>query len=250
MIKTLFVSAALAAIATNAPAQDRFMPTASCTQVAGFDDPAEHRAMERYLYFAASTLLGTVLRDEPETYAELRRRTGSVCVELPYGSSVEDAVATLARQISGGPGAASPLEGEARALLQQFLTQRSNAAALTAALKPTPAELAQIFKPPALPRMQAYVDRIFGSGAITPKPGYTEILITLATTSDLIDRKPVLEEFPGGNKELLPHLQRDIPVVRFKFVEPGETLGLAFDGLYKVGDRWVMVPKGWRALEN
>ena len=33
------------------------------------------------------------------------------------------------------------------------------------------------------------------------------------------------------------------------FVEPGESLGLAFDGLIFVNGRWVLMPKPWRVLE-
>ena len=35
---------------------------------------------------------------------------------------------------------------------------------------------------------------------------------------------------------------------RFKFVTKGQTAGLAFDGLIYVNNRWVLMPKPWRAL--
>jgi len=41
-----------------------------------------------------------------------------------------------------------------------------------------------------------------------------------------------------------------IPIVRFKFVEKGETSGLAFDGLVYVDGRWTLLPKPWRSLDN
>jgi hypothetical protein len=35
-------------------------------------------------------------------------------------------------------------------------------------------------------------------------------------------------------------------VYRWKFTKPGETLGMAFDGLYQINGRWVLMPKPWR----
>jgi hypothetical protein len=221
------------------------MPTASCTQVAGLEAPNEHRAMERYLFFAASALLQTTLSDSPETYAERRRRSGAVCVDMPYGTSIEDAVTAMAQSAGNS---ANTIESEARALLGRFLQPGADLAGLTQSLRPTEAELAMIFKPALLPAVTAYTDRVFNSGTVGPNTGQTELLVVPATTSDLIDGKPVLQEFPGGYEKLLPYLNRDIPIIRFKFVEPGETLGMAFDGLYKVGSRWVLIPKAWRAV--
>ncbi len=229
--------------ASAASAQDRFMPTASCTQVAGFDDAAEHQAMERYLYFAVTSMLETTLPDTAETYAELRRRTGTVCVDMPYGTSIENAVIALVSGLSSS----SP-EDEARALLGKFLDPGADRRALTAALRPTQAELAMIFKSALLPAVTAYVDSIYDGAAIGPNQGQTELLVVTATTTELINRDPVIGKFPGGYNELLPYLNRGIPIVRFKFVEPGETLGMAFDGLYKVSDRWVLIPKAWRVV--
>jgi hypothetical protein len=57
-----------------------------------------------------------------------------------------------------------------------------------------------------------------------------------------------LNEFPGGYKDVLAHMKPGIPIVRFKFVEPGKRLGMAFDGLVHVNGRWVLMPRPWRAL--
>ena len=37
-----------------------------------------------------------------------------------------------------------------------------------------------------------------------------------------------------------------LKVYRFKFVEPGEDLGMAFDGLVNVNGHWRIFPKPWR----
>jgi hypothetical protein len=39
-----------------------------------------------------------------------------------------------------------------------------------------------------------------------------------------------------------------LKIYRFKFVEPGKDLGMAFDGLIYVNGHWRIFPKPWRAL--
>jgi hypothetical protein len=73
--------------------------------------------------------------------------------------------------------------------------------------------------------------------------------VVRATTAGLLAGDAVLSDFPGGYKDILPYMIGDHPIVRFKFITSGETLGLAFDGLVFVNDRWVLMPKPWRYLE-
>ena len=68
------------------------------------------------------------------------------------------------------------------------------------------------------------------------------------TTGELVQGKPLLDKFPGGYKKILQYFRANVPIVRFKFVTKGETLGLAFDGLIHVNGRWVIMPKPWRSL--
>jgi hypothetical protein len=92
-------------------------------------------------------------------------------------------------------------------------------------------------------------DGLFVPGAvIRPKPGQTELLSIFTTTGALKRGDPVLAEFPGGYKDVLDYIVGDVPIARFKFVEPGEDLGLAFDGLVHVNGRWVFMPKPWNGL--
>ena len=80
------------------------------------------------------------------------------------------------------------------------------------------------------------------------KPEQTEVLLVLARTDDLIDGKPVLEEFPGGYKRVTGEMKRGIAIARFKFVQPGSPSGMAFDGLVHVNGRWVLIPRPWIGL--
>lgn len=247
-MRALPVLFAAALLASPAYAEGRFMPTASCEQAKGFADPQEQAAMERYLVYLASAVFKKNLPDTPAVRKTILQQMQKACTQMPSGSGFEDVAIAMVKLVMERT--APDLKTSAHTLLKQFTDPTVDKAALTQSLRPTSEDIAIIFKPSLAAKIEDYVSKVFGAGSIEPKPSYTEVLVTVASTSDLIDAGPALREFPGGYKRLRPHLRRNIPIVRFKFVEPGETLGLAFDGLYWVNDRWVLVPKGWRVVEE
>ena len=87
-----------------------------------------------------------------------------------------------------------------------------------------------------------------GQMHIAPKEGQTEVQLHSATTDQIKAGDPAASEFPGGYAEIGAQLQPGVTLYRFKFVEPGKDLGMAFDGLAHVNGRWVIFPKPWRAL--
>ena len=142
-------------------------------------------------------------------------------------------------------------EAEARQMLSQFLQPGADRAALTWKLKPTDADVRAVYAEPLAGRMIENYNAMFTPGtAIGPNEGQTEILTWHATTKQLRDGMPVLDDFPGGYGEVRQYLLGEFPIVRFKFVKPGESLGMAFDGLIHVNGRWVLMPKPWRSLDN
>lgn len=52
--------------------------------------------------------------------------------------------------------------------------------------------------------------------------------------------------FPGGYADLAPSLQPELPWVAWRYRTPTESLGLLFDGLVRIDERWVWFPKPWR----
>jgi hypothetical protein len=46
-----------------------------------------------------------------------------------------------------------------------------------------------------------------------------------------------------------PHVQPGMTWVRFKCVEPGESPGMAYDGLVLLDGRWRLFPKPWQVLQ-
>lgn len=141
-------------------------------------------------------------------------------------------------------------EAEARALLMQFLQPNADRHALTWALVPSHEEVRAVYAEPLATKMIAtYDEHLTRSVAIGPKPGQSNLLTWYATTGALKRGSDMLDEFPGGYRDVVGYFNGDHPIVRFKFVEQGATLGMAFDGLIYVGGRWVWMPKPWRSLD-
>ncbi len=141
-------------------------------------------------------------------------------------------------------------EAEARSLLLKFFAPGADLAALTAALFPSEAEVHMVYNDPLASRLAASYAAAFKPGIkFGPKPEHDDLLMYYTTTGRLQAGDPMLENFPGGYKKVLQYFKADVPIVRFKFVKKGETLGLAVDGLVYVNDHWVIMPKPWRGLD-
>ena len=135
-------------------------------------------------------------------------------------------------------------------LLNQFLNREANYRALTLTLKPRKLDYEAVYMQPLARRLQEAHEPMWANknSAIRPKKDQTEILLTMTTTDSLIAKGWELGQFPGGYKDVVAYLKPGVTIARFKFVEPGKTLGMAFDGLVHVNGRWVFIPKPWRAL--
>jgi hypothetical protein len=141
-------------------------------------------------------------------------------------------------------------EANARLMLEKFLQPGADIDALTQALFPDEADIRAVYRDPVAGLLvQNLLPRFRPGVKFTPKPEHDAILLARATTDQLIAGDPVLRDFPGGYSKVLPYMLPGVPIVRFKFVKSGETLGLAFDGLVYVNDHWVIIPKPWRYLE-
>jgi hypothetical protein len=107
-------------------------------------------------------------------------------------------------------------------------------------LKPTAAQIAEIAaNEEDAKALAAYTEQLFASipaKGIDGKPGQTETLVTSG------------DSLPGGYAQQAAHFKKGVAIYGFKYVMPGETSGMAFDGLVKLGETWVMIPKAWRAF--
>ncbi len=138
----------------------------------------------------------------------------------------------------------------AKALLAKFVAEGADTAALTAALRPTAADYAAVFVGEAAKQAESAYGPAWEAGqlVVRPKPGQSEVLLFEATTDQIKAGDEAAKDFPGGYAQVTDKLQPGVTVYRFKFVEPGKDIGMAFDGLVHVNGRWTIFPKPWRAL--
>jgi hypothetical protein len=141
-------------------------------------------------------------------------------------------------------------EEGAKALLTALMNAGPNAAKLSLELKPTSADYEAIFTTKEMAqKAETEYGKLWGmidKDPIRPKEGQTELKLFKATTEELRSRSGGASEFPGGYGRASQQLKPGLTIYRWKFVKPGESLGMAFDGLVFVNGHWVIVPKPWR----
>lgn len=162
------------------------------------------------------------------------------------------AVCVLSSQACSKKSAFPATEEGAKAMLQQFLKPGADRVKLSLALKPKSGDYAKVFADAALAKK---AETVYGGlwesvkkRPLGPKEGQTEILLWGATTDELKAQTGNSSKFPGGYKTAAAKLKSGLKVYRFKFVKPGKRLGMAFDGLYNIDGRWVLMPKPWRLM--
>jgi hypothetical protein len=120
-------------------------------------------------------------------------------------------------------------------------------AAIAARIAPRPQDFPRAFTGPA-----AEAARIAHAGAwrtppvLKPGPGQSNVIAWAARAADLGPGAPAAEFFPGGYGAIVDRLMPDRVWVAWKFIEPGQTRGTAYDGLVWLDDRWAWFPKPWR----
>ncbi len=137
---------------------------------------------------------------------------------------------------------------EAKAVVAELARPGADAAALSKKLRPTPADYAAVFEGDLAKLAQVSYGKFWDSGqvVIEGKPGQTETIVFSATVEELRAGTGNAKEFPGGYSKIAPMMKAGLRVYAFKFLEPGKTLGMAYDGLIFVNGHWVIFPKPWK----
>ena len=89
--------------------------------------------------------------------------------------------------------------------------------------------------------LRAYAAHVYAqlpSLGAAARPGQSEILVN----------GPELSGLPGGYTQQRSHFRDGIAIYGFKYVEPGKSSGMAYDGLIRIGNQWAFIPKAWRAF--
>lgn len=143
----------------------------------------------------------------------------------------------------------------AKALLQEFLKPDADRKKMTMELRPTKEDYRAFYADESTAaRAETFYDKLWSSGdaVVAPKEGQTELKLFSATTEDLRDSKGEASEFPGGMLSLAStdNLKPNQTIYAFKFVKPGESSGMAYEGLTHVNGNWRLFPKPWRFMEG
>ena len=165
-------------------------------------------------------------------------------------ASTNAATTTTPRSTSATTAASThpATEEGAKALLAEFLKPGADHAALSKNLRPTQADYAAVFEPDLAAKAEAVYGPAWDGGqlVIAPKAGQTEVKVFSATSEELKSWSGAAADFPGGYKDVAAQIKPGVKVYRFKFVEPGQDLGMAYDGLVNVNGNWRIFPKPWR----
>lgn len=159
------------------------------------------------------------------------------------------AATTAARDAGAAPAKSYPATEEgAKALLAEFVKPGADHAALSKDLRPSSADYASVFEPGLAAKAESGYGPAWDGGqlVIAPKAGQTEVKVFSATSDELKSWSGGASEFPGGYKDVAAQLKPGLKIYRFKFVEPGQDLGMAYDGLVNVNGHWRIFPKPWR----
>ncbi len=138
----------------------------------------------------------------------------------------------------------------AKALLAEFLKPGADLKALSLQLRPTAADYDVAFNAPFSQKMREMYDPAWAAGALvlTPKPGQTELMVQGVPSAEVRQWTPRASAIlPGGYRQIAAEVKDGRNIYAFKFVQPGEQLGMAFDGLTFVNGHWCIFPKPYRA---
>ncbi|GAA2344899.1 hypothetical protein [Dactylosporangium salmoneum] len=165
------------------------------------------------------------------------------------GAAAQDTPATA--QSAAGSTYPGTDEG-AKALMEALGT--GNDPTLVQHLEPTTQDYQAVFEGDVAAKAERYYKAKLWNGSavkIAAKPEQTDLKVFKATTEEIRAWSPDVEaNFPAGYQQIGPHLKPGLTVYRWKYTEPGDDLGLAFEGLVNVNGHWVWIPKVWQVLDE
>lgn len=162
----------------------------------------------------------------------LKGSTGVGTEELKVISPGAPVVGSPAPSAGAGTAEEAAVRGLAQAFFKdvnEFLKLKPNAEQI-AAIAATEADAQAL---------AAYADKVYAElGSITvARANQTEVLVVPP------------DKMPGGYGSKAQHFKPGTRFWGFKYVVPGETIGMSYNGLYQVDGQWVFIPKAWRAFD-
>lgn len=179
---------------------------------------------------AYQRLLGEIERGAPDAQARTREREAA---------AREDALAAIAA-----------VKAQLEPLVRALSADRTGE--ILRAVRPRPDDYAKAFQGPlAAAAAQAFA-RVWAEplSLLHPRPEQTQLLLDVAPAGMLASDNELSHRFPGGYRKLAPHLVPNRVWARWKLVRPGDTIGMAYDGLVWLDDHWAWFPKPYRVLAD
>jgi len=115
--------------------------------------------------------------------------------------------------------------------------------------RPRREDFARVFVGDAVARARAAYEIVWlERPRPTPNPGQSELLVYAAPSSLLTDDNELSRRFPHGYRNIAAQLDPHQIWLSWKFVVPGSSSGMAYDGLVWLDGRFAWFPKPWRVL--
>lgn len=168
------------------------------------------------------------------------------CRDNKENEKSKDTGGSSSASISKYPGT----EAGAKEMLSAFLKPGADLKNLTMSLRPSKADYAAVFSADLAAKVAALYDPGWEAGALvlTPKEGQTELMLQSVPSAEIRAWSPAASRaLPGGYEKIKDQIKDGLTVYAFKFVKPGESSGMAYDGLVHVNGQWRIFPKPWRA---
>jgi hypothetical protein len=117
-------------------------------------------------------------------------------------------------------------------------------------VKPMDADYAKAFVGAAAESARQAYDAIWKQAGDMqyPESTQTQLICDIAPAGMLAYDNELSRRFPGGYRSIAHLLDPHRVWVRWKYVRPGETAGMAYDGLAWLDDHWAWFPKPYRVL--
>lgn len=118
-------------------------------------------------------------------------------------------------------------------------------------LRPHDEDYARVFLPEAAERAQLGYTSLWNAPPKSlGKAGQTQVRAFACDAESLRTENDFSRNFPGGYRHIAGYLKPELVWVAFKVLVPGQSQGMAHDGLVFMGDHWAWFPKPWRILST
>jgi hypothetical protein len=118
-------------------------------------------------------------------------------------------------------------------------------------LRPRKEDYARVFVGELAEAAQAVYEALYlAPRPIERDPQQTVLRVFVASAAELRAQQPHTLGFPGGYADILDFLQPDSLWVHWKYTAPHNPSGMAYDGLTRIDDRWIWLPKPYRFLRK